>query len=167
MPGPCLLYTSPYPNPEIREAMQKGLELCDKVRPALLLGTDPDCDRCGTAVPDGKRGYRLITGNEMGALLRDYLCRTRLPQGTMPADPVAVTTIVSTAMATPVAKKYGVEPVSYTHLPELHRQLVFFDHDYNSLIDLYSYGHDIETSWLIDWGTRPVSYTHLRRREAL
>ena len=101
--------TCPYPNPEIREAMQKGLELCDKVRPDLLLGTDPDCDRCGTAVPDGKGGYRLITGNEMGIILLDYICRTRLAQGTMPTDPVAVTTIVSTDMATPVAKKYGVE----------------------------------------------------------
>ena len=101
--------TCPYPNPEISEAMQKGLKLCDKVHPDLLLGTDPDCDRCGTAVPDGKGGYRLITGNEMGALLLDYICRTRLAQGTMPADPVAVTTIVSTDMATPVAKKYGVE----------------------------------------------------------
>ena len=58
--------TCPYPNPEIREAMQKGLELCDKVHPDLLLGTDPDCDRCGAAVPDGQGGYRLITGNEMG-----------------------------------------------------------------------------------------------------
>ena len=101
--------TCPYPNPEIREAMQKGLELCDKVHPDLLLGTDPDCDRCGTAVPDGKGGYRLITGNEMGIILLDYICRTRMAQGTMPADPVAVTTIVSTDMATPVAKKYGVE----------------------------------------------------------
>ena len=89
--------------------MQKGLELCDKVHPDLLLGTDPDCDRCGTAVPDGKGGYRLITGNEMGIILLDYICRTRLARGTMPKDPVAVTTIVSTDMATPVAKKYGVE----------------------------------------------------------
>ena len=101
--------TCPYPNPEIREAMQKGLELCDKVHPDLLLGTDPDCDRCGTAVPDGKGGYRLITGNEMGIILLDYICRTRLARGTMPKNPVAVTTIVSTDMATPVAKKYGVE----------------------------------------------------------
>ena len=101
--------TCPYPNPEIREAMEKGLELCDKVHPDLLLGTDPDCDRCGTAVPDGKGGYRLITGNEMGIILLDYICRTRKALGTMPSDPVAVTTIVSTDMATPVAKKYGVE----------------------------------------------------------
>ena len=101
--------TCPYPNPEIREAMQKGLELCDKVHPDLLLGTDPDCDRCGTAVPDGKGGYRLITGNEMGIILLDYICRTRRALGTMPEHPVAVTTIVSTDMATPVAEKYGVE----------------------------------------------------------
>ena len=63
----------------------------------------------GAAVPDGRRGYRLITGNEMGVLLLDYLCRTRVARGTMPKDPVAVTTIVSTDMAAPVAESYGVE----------------------------------------------------------
>ena len=101
--------TCPYPNPEIREAMETGLKLCDTVKPDLMLGTDPDCDRMGSAVPDGKGGYRLITGNEMGVLLFDYICRTRIGNGTMPKDPVAVTTIVSTDMATPIAKKYGVE----------------------------------------------------------
>ena len=101
--------TCPYPNPEIREAMETGLKLCDTVHPDLMLGTDPDCDRMGTAAPDGKGGYRLITGNEMGIILLDYICRTRQARGTMPADPVAVTTIVSTDMATPVAAKYGVE----------------------------------------------------------
>ncbi len=98
-----------FPNPEIREAMEKGLELCGKVRPDLLLGTDPDCDRCGAAVPDGRGGYRLITGNEMGVILLDYICRTRAALGTLPAAPVAVTTIVSTGMADPICKKYGVE----------------------------------------------------------
>lgn len=101
--------TCPYPNPEIREAMEEGLRLCDAVHPDLLLGTDPDCDRMGAAVPDGRGGYRLITGNEMGVLLFDYLCRTRQAAGSMPKDPVAVTTIVSTDMAGPVAQKYGVE----------------------------------------------------------
>ena len=101
--------TCPYPNPEIREAMETGLRLCDTVHPDLMIGTDPDCDRMGAAVPDGRGGYRLITGNEMGVLLFDYICRTRLANGTMPKDPVAVTTIVSTDMATPIAKKYGVE----------------------------------------------------------
>lgn len=101
--------TCPYPNPEIRQAMQKGLELCEKVKPDLLLGTDPDCDRCGTAVPDGKGGYRLISGNEMGVILLDFICRSRIANGTMPENPVAVTTIVSTDMVTAVANKYGVE----------------------------------------------------------
>ena len=101
--------TCPYPNPEIREAMEEGLRLCDEVKPDLLIGTDPDCDRMGAAVPDGQGGYRLITGNEMGVLLLDYLCRTRVARGTMPKDPVAVTTIVSTDMAAPVAESYGVE----------------------------------------------------------
>lgn len=101
--------TCPYPNPEIREAMETGLKLCDTVCPDLMLGTDPDCDRMGAAVPDGKGGYRLITGNEMGVLLLDYICRVRQAAGTMPEAPVAVTTIVSTDMATPIAKKYGVE----------------------------------------------------------
>lgn len=101
--------TCPYPNPEIREAMEEGLRLCDTVKPDLLLGTDPDCDRMGAAVPDGQGGYCLISGNEMGVLLLDYLCRTRIANGTMPKDPVAVTTIVSTDMAAPIAAEYGVE----------------------------------------------------------
>ena len=100
--------TCPYPNPEEREAMQRGLELCEKLHPDLLLGTDPDCDRMGSAVPEGD-GYRLLTGNEMGVLLLDYICRRRMELGTMPERPVAVTTIVSTDMADAVAAEYGVE----------------------------------------------------------
>ena len=100
--------TCPYPNPEEREAMLRGLELCEKLRPDLLLGTDPDCDRMGSAVPEGD-GYRLLTGNEMGVLLLDYICRRRMELGTMPEKPVAVTTIVSTDMADAVAAEYGVE----------------------------------------------------------
>ena len=101
--------TCPYPNPEIQEAMETGLALCEKIHPDLMLGTDPDCDRMGAAVPDGRGGYRLITGNEMGVLLLDYLCQSRQEKGTLPEHPVAVTTIVSTDMAAPVAEAYGVE----------------------------------------------------------
>ena len=100
--------TCPYPNPEIREAMEKGLALCRQVKPDLLLGTDPDCDRMGVAVPENG-DYRLISGNEMGVLLLDYICRRRLERGDMPENPVAVTTIVSTDMADAVAAEYGVE----------------------------------------------------------
>ena len=100
--------TCPYPNPEVRQAMEKGLELCKEKKPDLLLGTDPDCDRVGIAVPDGE-DYRLMSGNEVGVLLLDFLCARRLEQGTMPRQPVAVTTIVSSQMATPLARHYGVE----------------------------------------------------------
>ena len=100
--------TCPYPNPEIREALQKGLELCGKVQPDLLLATDPDCDRCGIAVRQNGE-YVLMTGNEVGVLLLDFIARSRIKNGAMPKDPVAVTTIVSTDMATPVAAAYGIE----------------------------------------------------------
>lgn len=100
--------TCPYPNPEIRQALEEGIQLCREVQPDLLLATDPDCDRVGTAVAENG-DYRLITGNEMGILLLDYLCSQRKEKGTMPQQPVAVTTIVSTAMADTVAAAYGVE----------------------------------------------------------
>lgn len=100
--------TCPYPNPEMREALEKGLALCRKVKPDLLLATDPDCDRVGIAVPDGD-DYALLTGNEVGVLLMDYVCRRRLETGRMPKDPVMVTTIVSTDMAAAVSDEYGVE----------------------------------------------------------
>lgn len=100
--------TCPFPNPEIREALQKGLELCEKVQPDLLVATDPDCDRCGIAVRQNGK-YQLMTGNEVGVLLLDFIARARKEQGTLPEKPVAVTTIVSTDMATPVAEHYGID----------------------------------------------------------
>ena len=102
--------TCPYPNPEIREALQLGLDLMQKTGADLLLATDPDCDRVGTAVPVGD-SYRLITGNEMGVMLLDYLCALRAEMGTMPTNPMAVKTIVTTDMTYEVAKKYGVRIV--------------------------------------------------------
>ena len=100
--------TCPYPNPEIREALTKGLELCEKEKPDLLLATDPDCDRVGIAVPDGE-GYALFTGNEVGALLLEYIARERTAMGTMPKNPIAVKTIVTTDITRAIAKKYNVE----------------------------------------------------------
>ena len=100
--------TCPYPNPEFKEALRKGLELCDKEKPDLLLATDPDCDRVGIAVPDGD-GYALFTGNETGALLLEYVARERTALGTMPKNPVAVKTIVTSDITRAIAKKYGVE----------------------------------------------------------
>ncbi len=101
--------TCPYPNPEIREALEYGLRLCDKVQPDLLLATDPDADRVGIAVPDGKGGYALFTGNEVGALLFEYICAERTAMGTMPKNPVAVKTIVTTDIVKAIAEQYGVQ----------------------------------------------------------
>ena len=100
--------TCPYPNPEIREAMQKGIDLCEEVHPDLLLATDPDADRVGVACKAGD-DYQLITGNEMGVLLLDYICKMRAARGEDLADKVAVTTIVSSAMVDALAAEYGFE----------------------------------------------------------
>lgn len=103
--------TCPYPNPEIREALELGLKLCDKVKPDLLLATDPDCDRVGIAVPDENGGYVLFTGNEVGAMLLEYICNQRTKLGTMPENPITVKTIVTTDIIKKIAAKYGVEVI--------------------------------------------------------
>lgn len=100
--------TCPYPNPEIRQAMQKGIDLCEEVKPDLLLATDPDADRVGVACADGD-DYTLLTGNEMGVLLLDYICKMRAERGENLHDKVAVTTIVSSAMVDALAAEYGFE----------------------------------------------------------
>ena len=101
--------TCPYPNPEIREAMQLGLSYAAKLNADLLLATDPDCDRCGIAVRNENGEYELLTGNETGLLLLDYVCSRRLALGKMPENPVLVKTIVTTDMAERIAAHYGVE----------------------------------------------------------
>lgn len=101
--------TCPYPNPEIREALALGLKLCDAEKPDLMLATDPDCDRVGIAVPDGKGDYALFSGNETGALLLEYICKERTALGKMPKNPVAVKTIVTTDLTKAISAKYGVE----------------------------------------------------------
>ena len=101
--------TCPYPNPEIFEALRLGLELAEKTGADLMLATDPDADRVGIAIrcPDGS--YELVSGNEVGVLLLDYICRGRIENGTMPKHPVAVKSLVSTPLADIVAADYGVE----------------------------------------------------------
>ena len=101
--------TCSYPNPEIFDALKEGLKLAEDTEADLMLATDPDADRVGIAMrcPDGS--YELVTGNEMGVLLLDYICAGRIEKGTMPQNPVAVKSIVSTPLADEVAKHYGVE----------------------------------------------------------
>lgn len=100
--------TCPYPNPEITEALQLGLKLSKEVKPDLLLATDPDADRVGIAVPYGD-DYVLFSGNEVGAMLLEYICQERIKLGTMPEKPVAIKTIVTTKIADAIAKNYNVE----------------------------------------------------------
>lgn len=149
--------TCPYPNPEIREAMEKGLELCRNVHPDLLLGTDPDCDRMGVAVPEGD-DYRLITGNEMGILLFDYVCRQRLAQNTMPEHPVAITTIVSTDMADAIAAEYGVE---------LRRVLTGFKFIGEQIGELEAQGHPERYIFGFEESYGYLSGGHVRDKDAV
>ncbi len=102
--------TCPYPNPEIREALELGLKYCDEVKPDLLLATDPDADRVGIAVPDGD-DYALFSGNEVGAMLLEYICSERVKNGTMPANPITVKTIVTTDLVEAIAKEYDLEMI--------------------------------------------------------
>ena len=149
--------TCPYPNPEEREAMRLGLALSEKLRPDLLLGTDPDCDRMGSAVPEGD-GYRLLTGNEMGVLLLDYICRRRMELGTMPEKPVAVTTIVSTDMADAVAAEYGVE---------LRRVLTGFKFIGEQIGLLEAEGHGERFLFGFEESYGYLSGTHVRDKDAV
>ncbi len=149
--------TCPYPTPEIREAMELGLQLCRELKPDLLLGTDPDCDRMGVAVPEGD-DYRLITGNEMGVLLLDYVCRKRIENGTMPENPIAVTTIVSTDMGDAVAKKYGVE---------LRRVLTGFKFIGEQIADVESQGHPERYIFGFEESYGYLSGAHVRDKDAV
>ncbi len=100
--------TCSYPNPEIKEALELGLKLSYEVKPDLLLATDPDADRVGIAVPSGDE-YVLFSGNEVGAMLLEYICEERTKLGTMPENPVAVKTIVTTKIASAIAENYNVK----------------------------------------------------------
>ena len=103
--------TCPCPDPGMREAMEPGLKYCEKTGADLLLATDPDADRCGIAVRDGN-GYRLLSGNETGLLLLDFICSQRQKHCRMPAHPVFVKTIVTTDLAEKIADHYGAETVN-------------------------------------------------------
>lgn len=104
--------TCPYPNPEIKEAMALGMEYAKKCNADLLLATDPDCDRVGIAVKNKAGEYELLTGNQTGMLLLDYICSQRVKHGRMPADPVMVKTIVTMDMGEQIATHYGLRTIN-------------------------------------------------------
>lgn len=104
--------TCPYPNPEIKEAMTLGMDYARACHADLLLATDPDCDRVGIAVKNRDDEYVLLSGNETGLLLLDYICSRRIAMGTMPEHPVMMKTIVTTDMAEQIASHYGVQTIN-------------------------------------------------------
>lgn len=104
--------TCPYPNPEIKEAMALGMEYAKKCDADLLLATDPDCDRVGIAVKNKEGEYELLTGNQTGMLLLDYICSQRQKHGKMPADPVMIKTIVTMDMGEQIASHYGLRTIN-------------------------------------------------------
>ena len=101
--------TCPFPNPELHEALAKGLELCEKTNADLLLATDPDSDRVSIAVRKDDGTYRLYTGNEIGAMLTEYILSCRKANGTLPEKPIVVKTIVTTKILEAICKKYDCE----------------------------------------------------------
>ena len=100
--------TCPYPNPEIREAMELSIEYAGRYDADLLIATDPDCDRAGIAVKDSKGEYVLLSGNQTGALLLDYICLQRAKHDMLPEEPVFIKTIVTTELCQQIASSYGV-----------------------------------------------------------
>ncbi len=119
--------TCPYPNPEIKEAMALGMEYAKKNNADLLIATDPDCDRVGIAVK-GKEDYVLMTGNQVGVLLLDYICMMRRKHHTMPDNPVFVKTIVTTDMGKVIADSYGVKTIDVlTGFKFIGEQILFLE----------------------------------------
>lgn len=104
--------TCPKPNPEIREAMELGIEYARENKADIVIATDPDCDRVGIAVRNSDDDYSLISGNEAGVLLLDYICSRRIESNTMPDNPVMIKTIVTTDMAEAIAENYGVRTIN-------------------------------------------------------
>lgn len=100
--------TCPYPNPEFKESLEYALKLAEDKKADIVLATDPDCDRVGMAVRDGDH-FTLLSGNEVGCLLMNYILSCRKENGTLPEHPVVVSTIVSSKLTKPIAEKYGVE----------------------------------------------------------
>ena len=149
--------TCPYPNPEIREALERGLALCESVRPDLLLATDPDADRVGIAVPHNGE-YVLLTGNEVGILLTDYVARIRKERGEDLTQAVVVSTIVSSAMTDALAREYGFQ---------MRRTLTGFKHIGGQIAQLESASHPERYIMGFEESYGYLVGTHVRDKDAI
>ena len=149
--------TCPYPNPEIREAMALGIACAQKHQADLLLATDPDCDRTGIAVRNAAGEYVLLTGNETGMLLLDFICARRAAHHAMPSEPVMIKTIVTTNLADAIAKGYGVNLIEVlTGFKYIGQQILGFE---NSGKGTYLFGFEESYGCLIG--------THARDKDAI
>lgn len=150
--------TCPYPNPEIKEAMSLGIEYAKRYKADLLLATDPDCDRVGIAVKNENGEFRLLSGNEVGMLLLDYICIRRQSMNKMPADPVLIKTIVSIDMAERIAAYYGVRTVNVlTGFKFIGEQIGLLEE--NGKIDSFIFGFEESYGYL--------SNPHVRDKDAV
>lgn len=139
--------TCPFPNPEIKEALQLGLQYCKKTGADLMLATDPDCDRVGIAVKDKQGEYQLLTGNEVGMLLLDYICSQRQKHGTLPKDPLLVKTIVTIDMAERIAANYGLKTINVlTGFKFIGEQIGFLEKKHEE--DRYVFGFEESYGYL-------------------
>lgn len=136
-----------FPNSEIKEALQLGLQYCKKTGADLMLATDPDCDRVGIAVKDNKDEYQLLTGNEVGMLLLDYICSQGQKHGTLPKDPLLVKTIVTIDMAERIAANYGLKTINVlTGFKFIGEQIGFLEKKHEE--DRYVFGFEESYGYL-------------------
>lgn len=150
--------TCPYPNPEEKKAMELGIEYARQINAELVLATDPDCDRVGVSVRDNKGNYRLLSGNETGVLLLDYICSRRKYMGTMPDKPVMIKTIVTTDMAEAIAADYGVATINVlTGFKYIGEQIGLLEQ--SGRMDSYIWGFEESYGYL--------SGTHVRDKDAV
>ena len=138
--------TCPYPNPEIKEAMQVGISYMKEHNADILIATDPDCDRVGIAVKNND-DYVLLSGNQVGVLLLDYVCSMRIKHNAMPKDPVAVKTIVTTDMAKKIAENYGVRIIDVlTGFKFIGEQILYLEREHKE--DSYIFGFEESYGYL-------------------
>ena len=138
--------TCPYPNPEIKEAMQVGIEYAEKYNADLLIATDPDCDRVGIAVK-GPSGHVLLTGNQVGVLLLDYICSQRMKHLKMPIEPIVVKTIVTTDMAFKIADYYRAKVINVlTGFKYIGEQILYLEQQHRE--DSYIFGFEESYGYL-------------------
>ena len=149
--------TCPYPNPEIREAMELGMQYAYDTQADFLVATDPDSDRVGIAVRDGN-DFRLMSGDETGVLLFNYICERLTEQGKMPKNPIAIKTIVSTDMILQIAKNYGVEVIDVlTGFKYIGEQILLLEQKGEK--DRYIFGYEESYGYLTG--------THVRDKDAV